>query len=157
VRALRRAGEGLCASLFAGVFLVFVYKIFMRYAARDAVAWADEVSVVLFIWVVFLANALIVEDRRQIAFDLIWRHAGPRARRVIGVARGLLVGGLFLVALPGAWGYIAFLWRERTPVLLWRLDFVYACFGLFMLAVILRLGWSLARLLRPGWRKAVEE
>jgi TRAP-type C4-dicarboxylate transport system permease small subunit len=154
---LRRAGEGLCALLFAGVFLVFIYKIFMRYAEGNAVAWADEVSVVLFIWIVFLANALIVEDRRQIAFDLVWRHAGPKARRAIGIVRALLVGGLFLVALPGSWGYIAFLWRERTPVLLWRLDWVYACFGLFMLAVVLRLGWSLVRLLRPGWQGAVSE
>jgi len=152
---LKRAAEALCAAMFAGVFVVFVYKIVMRYAAGDAVAWADEVSVVLFIWIVFVANALVVEDRRQISFDLLYRHAPARVQRVLGIARAVLIGGLFLAGLPGALGYIAFLWRERTPVLLWRLDYVYACFGLFMLAVIARLAWVVVRLCRRNWRDAV--
>jgi TRAP-type C4-dicarboxylate transport system permease small subunit len=151
----RRAAEALCAAMFAGVFVVFVYKIVMRYAAGDAVAWADEVSVVLFIWIVFLANAFVVEDRRQITFDLLYRHVPPPAQRVIGIVRAALVGGLFLAGLPGALGYIAFLWRERTPVLQWRLDDVYACFGVFMVAVIARLAWQVVRLGGRRWRDAL--
>lgn len=152
---LRRAGEALCAAMFAAVFVVFVYKIVMRYAAHDAVAWADEVSVVLFIWIVFLANALVVEDRRQIAFDLLYRHAAPPLQRGLAILRILLICGIFAAALPGALDYIAFLWRERTPVLLWRLDIVYACFGAFMLAVLLRGLARLAGLLGRGWRQGL--
>jgi len=153
--AVAKGAEWLCSALFAAVFLVFVYKIVMRYAAHDAVAWADEVSVVLFIWIVFLANGLVVEDRRQIAFDLLYRHVPAKAQRVLGIARSLLIGGIFLAALPGAVDYIAFLWRERTPVLLWRLDIVYACFGVFMAAVVVRLAARLARLASRGWRDEV--
>ena len=153
--AVAKGAEWLCSALFAGVFLVFVYKIVMRYVAHDAVAWADEVSVVLFIWIVFLANGLVVEDRRQIAFDLLYRHVPAGAQRVLGIARSLLIGGVFLAALPGAVDYIAFLWRERTPVLLWRLDIVYACFGVFMAAVIVRLAARVVRLAGRGWRDEV--
>jgi hypothetical protein len=99
--------------------------------------------------------ALLVADRRQISFDLLYRHVPPAAQRVIGVVRAFLVAGLLLAALPGALGYIAFLWRERTPVLLWRLDHVYACFGLFMIAVILRLVLQVRRLLGRAWRAAL--
>ena len=152
---LRRAAEALCAAMFAGVFVVFVYKIVMRYAAGDAVAWADEVSVVLFIWIVFIANALVVDDKRQIRFDLLYNHIPARAQRIFGILRALLIGGLFVAGLPGALGYIAFLWREKTPVLLWRLDYVYACFGLFMIAVIVRLVCTVLRLSRRNWRDAV--
>ena len=154
-RAVQKAAEAFCVAAFAGVFLVFVWKIAMRYAAGSAVAWADEVSVVLFIWIVFIANGFVVEDRRQISFDLLYRHAGPRAQRGLALARIALIGGLFAVSLPGALGYIAFLWRERTPVLQWRLDFVYSCFGLFMAGVLLRSAGRLARLLGPGWRDAL--
>ena len=152
---LTRAAEGVVATMFAAVFVVFVIKIAMRYLAGDALAWADEVSVVLFIWIIFVANALLVADRRQISFDLLYRHVPPAAQRVIGVVRAFLVAGLLLAALPGALGYIAFLWRERTPVLLWRLDHVYACFGLFMIAVILRLVLQVRRLLGRAWRAAL--
>ena len=149
---LTRAAEAICAAGFAGVFVVFVYKIVMRYLAHDAVAWADEVSVVLFVWIVFIANGLVVEDRRQIAFDLLYRHVGPAGQRWIGILRAVLIGGIVLAALPGSLDYIAFLWRERTPVLLWRLDLVYACFGVFLVATVLRLALKVIALSRPGWR-----
>lgn len=152
MRRLTRAAEALCAAGFAGVFVVFVYKIAMRYLAHDAVAWADEVSVVLFVWIVFIANGLVVEDRRQIAFDLLYRHVGPAAQRRVGICRALLIGCIVVAALPGSLDYIAFLWRERTPVLLWRLDIVYACFGVFLTATVLRLVRTVIVLGRPGWR-----
>ena len=151
-RRVARAADAVCIGLFAAVFLVFVWKIAMRYLAHVAVAWADEVSVVLFIWIIFIANGFLVEDRRQISFDVLYRHVGPSTRRIFWFLRILLIGGILAAALPGALDYIGFLWRERTPVLLWRLDFVYSCFGLFMLAVLLRLAFRLVRLVGPHWR-----
>jgi TRAP-type C4-dicarboxylate transport system permease small subunit len=152
---LRRIAEGACAAMFACVFVIFVTKIIMRYAAHSALAWADEVSVVLFIWIVFAANAVLVEDRRQISFDLLYRHIPARAQRVMGVFRAVLITAIFAASLPGAADYTAFLWRERTPVLLWRLDVVYACFALFMLCVIVRRLVEIRRLLGRSWREAL--
>src|SRR5262249_44727443 len=126
------------SAMFACVFVTFIYKIVMRYVAHDAVAWADEVSVVLFVWMIFWANAFVVPDRRQIRFDLVVRMLPPPWQRGAAIARLIIIGGLFLWALPGVIDYIAFLWRERTPVLALRLDFVYACFGLFAVAVVIR-------------------
>src|ERR1700680_3862965 len=95
-------GARLAASLmFACVFVAFIYKIAMRYAAGDAVAWADEVSVVLFVWIIFWANAFVVEARRQIRFDLVVRLLPPPWRRAAAIARVIIIGGLFLWALPG--------------------------------------------------------
>jgi TRAP-type C4-dicarboxylate transport system permease small subunit len=150
-----RAAECAVSLMFAAVFVVFVYKIVMRYAARDAVAWADEVCVVLFVWIIFCANALVVSDRRQITFDLIYRLLSPRARRVSRTVRLIVVGGLFAWALPAVIDYILFLWREHTPVLSLRLDIVYSCFGLFVAAVVVRSGIELVRLAGPDWRRHV--
>ena len=148
-----RCIEALTVAMFALVFIAFIYKIVMRYAAGDAVAWADEVSVVLFIWMVFLANGFVLEDRHQIAFDLIHRNLSACAQHAIEIVRGLLVCGIIVYALPGAIDYTAFLWRERTPVLRWRLDIVYACFALFLLAVVARSAWRLIALAAPCRRK----
>jgi TRAP-type C4-dicarboxylate transport system permease small subunit len=141
--------------MFACVFVAFIYKIVMRYAAHDAVAWADEISVVLFVWIIFWANAFLVADRRQIRFDLVVRLLPPALQRAAAILRLAIVGGLFLWALPGVLDYIAFLWRERTPVLSLRLDFVYACFGLFVIAVVTRSAIGLAHLLRRDWRRHI--
>jgi TRAP-type C4-dicarboxylate transport system permease small subunit len=143
---ISRCIEAVAAAMFALVFAAFIYKIVMRYAAGDAVAWADEISVVLFVWIIFLANGFVLEDRRQITFDLIHRNLSHRGQRIVEFARALLVCGIILYALPGAIDYTLFLWRERTPVLRWRLDMVYACFAVFLLAVIVRQAWQLVGL-----------
>jgi len=149
---LRRFAALVPALLFALVFLIFNYKIVTRYLEHDEAAWADEVSVILFIWIIFWANAFVVRDREQITFDLAYRPLPDRGKRVMALARLVLVGGIFAAALPGSLDYIAFLWRERTPVLNLRLDIIYSCFGLFLVAVVVRSAWLAWRLLGPRWR-----
>lgn len=152
-RRLRRFAALVPALLFALVFLIFNYKIVTRYLEHDEAAWADEVSVILFIWIIFWANAFVVRDREQITFDLAYRPLPDRWKRVMALARLVLVGGIFAAALPGSLDYIAFLWRERTPVLNLRLDIIYSCFGLFLVAVVVRSAWLAWRLLGPRWRQ----
>ena len=149
---LRRFAALVPALLFALVFLIFNYKIVTRYLEHDEAAWADEVSVILFIWIIFWANAFVVRDREQITFDLAYRPLPDRGKRVMALARLVIVGGIFASALPGSLDYIAFLWRERTPVLNLRLDIIYSCFGLFLVAVVVRSAWLAWRLLGPRWR-----
>jgi TRAP-type C4-dicarboxylate transport system permease small subunit len=152
---IARGAQALTNLMFVVVFLAFLYKIVMRYAAGDAVAWAEELTVVLFIWTVFLANGLVVDERRQIAFDLVYRNLSAGGRRWMALARSLLIGGIFVCALPAAVDYIMFLWRERTPVMGWRLDYVYSCFALFMLAVILRAIYRLVLLMSARWQQGL--
>jgi len=152
---MRRIAQTVASVLFALVFLVFCYKIVMRYAAHDSVAWADEVCVVLFIWVVFWANAFLVPDTAQIRFDLLYRAFGPIGQRWIAIFRAVLIGGLLAASLPGVIDYTLFLWRERTPVLGLRLDYVYACFGLFVAAVVVRAVCHIWHLLGRNWRQAL--
>ena len=149
---MKRLARSIAAVMFAAVFLVFCYKIVMRYAAHDAVAWADEICVVLFIWVVFWANAFLVPDSAQIRFDLLCRALPPGGVRVVTVARTLLVGGLLAAALPGVVDYTLFLWRERTPVLGLRQDYIYACFALFIAAALVRMAVQIWRLCGRRWQ-----
>ena len=147
----------LTTVLFAAIFLIFLLAIFMRYVIQQPVAWADELNIILLLWVMFIAGALVLRDNEHVAFDIAWNAAPPKGRRLMGIVAALAFGGLFLAALPGTWSYISFLWRERTTVLEWRLDLVYACYLIFFIAVIVRFGASLVRLLGPHWRKAVDD
>jgi TRAP-type C4-dicarboxylate transport system permease small subunit len=146
------AANIVAAVMFAAVFLIFCLKIGMRYIAHNELAWPDEVSIILFIWIIFWANALILSDRDHIRFDLLVLAMPPAGRRIMALLRALLIGGIFAAATPPSIGYIRFLWREHTPVLGLPLSWVYACFGLFMIAVPLRAAWSLVRLCGRHWR-----
>ena len=137
--------RGIATAMAATVFVVFMVKIVCRYAFSVQLAWADEVCAILFVWIIFWANAFLVSDREQIAFDLVVRALPAAGQRVARVLRLLLVGGLFAASLPASLGYIRFLWRQRTPVLQLRLDVVYACFGIFLVATVIRCATALAR------------
>lgn len=152
---LRSLANLISGLMFAAVFLIFNYKIITRYLEHDEAVWADEVSVILFVWIVFWASAFLVRDKEQITFDLVYRHAGDRTKRWMALGRLVLVGGIFLWSLPGALDYIMFLWRERTPVLDLRLDYVYSCFGIFLIAVVVRSAWGIMKLLGPHWRRFI--
>jgi TRAP-type C4-dicarboxylate transport system permease small subunit len=152
---LRQSADWIACAMFATVFVVFNYKIFTRYFEHDEAVWADEVLVILFVWIVFWANAFLLRDKEQITFDLVYRLLPPRAKRAVALARAILIGGIFACALPGSLDYIRFLWREHTPVLNLPLDWVYACFGLFLIAVIARELLAAARLVGPRWRQEI--
>ena len=148
----RRAADVVACLMFAAVFVIFIVKIVARYIGGAEMVWADEVCIILFIWIVFWAGSFILADRDHIRFDLIYHAMPPGGRRVMAVLRSMLVGGLFLYAAPATISYIRFLWRERTPVLELRLDGVYAIFGVFVVSVAVRAAWSLWRLAGPAWR-----
>jgi TRAP-type C4-dicarboxylate transport system permease small subunit len=152
---LRTLADWTACAMFAAVFLIFNYKIFTRYFEHDEAVWADEVLVILFVWIIFWANAFLVRDKQQISFDLIYRLLPDDTKRYVAIARAALIGGIFAWALPGSLDYIRFLWREHTPVLNLPLDWVYACFGIFLVAVIARALTSGAKLLGPRWRDEI--
>jgi hypothetical protein len=81
--------DWIACAMFAAVFVIFNYKIFTRYFEHDEAVWADEVLVILFIWIIFWANAFLVRDKEQITFDLVYRLFPAAAQRYIALARAV--------------------------------------------------------------------
>jgi TRAP-type C4-dicarboxylate transport system permease small subunit len=156
-RQLSRVAEWVSVAMFIGIFVLFIAAIVQRYALRHPVDWVDEGIMILFLWSTFLTEALVLREREQVTFDVLYDACGPRARRLIGLVASALVAVLFALAAPTIWGYIAFLWREKTNAFEWRLDFVYACFFLYWIAVIVRALDKLLTLLQPGWQALVAD
>jgi TRAP-type C4-dicarboxylate transport system permease small subunit len=151
-RLLRQGAEHVGQLLFAVMFGAFLLQIFSRYLMPDPLPWTDEVALIAFLWLVFWAGGLILGDRDQVRFDIVVQALPPRTRRMAAALGHLLIVVLFGAALPTILDYIAFLWREKTPVLQIPLDWVYACFGLALIAIVLRALRRLAGLAGPRWR-----
>jgi len=129
---MRRAAAAVSALLVAAVLGVVLLGVARRYVLGAPLSWSDELASVLFLWLVFWTAALAVPLREHVSFDLLTDALPPGTRRAIGIGTSLLVGVALLAALPKTIEYVAFLWRERTAALQWRLDYVYACFPLFI-------------------------
>jgi TRAP-type C4-dicarboxylate transport system permease small subunit len=150
-RLLRQGAEHVGQLLFVVMFGAFLLQIFSRYLLPNPLPWTDEVALIAFLWLVFWAGGLLLSDREQVRFDIVVHALPDRAKRLVAALGNLLVVGLFGWALPTILDYIAFLWREKTSVLQLPLDWVFSCFGLALIAIILRALWRLRGLAGPRW------
>lgn len=133
-----RAAAAVSALLVAAVLAAVLVGVARRYLFGAPLVWIDELTVLVFIWCIFWTAALVVPLPEHVAFDLVFNALPERARRWVFTISCLIVGLVLLAALPKIASYILFLWRERTPALQWRLDYVYSCFALFVVAAGLR-------------------
>jgi TRAP-type C4-dicarboxylate transport system permease small subunit len=134
--------------LFLTLFVVFIIQIAARFGFNKPLPWTDEAAVILYIWVILWAAAVMVPEREHVVFDLVWNLAGARARQAMAVAGHLLIGSLALVALPASWDYVHFMRREGTPVLNLPFMYVYLPFVLLLVAIVVRSAWSLWRIVQ---------
>ncbi len=152
---LGAAAEFISAVMFGAIFVIFIAAITARYVFNRPLPWADELNVVLLIWMTFWSAALVTRDREHVVFDLFYERLGGQGKRAMLLVGAVSFGAFFAAAFPTIWGYVTFLWRERTSVLEWRLDYVYSCFALFIAATVIRFAWNAAILCTRNWRRAV--
>jgi TRAP-type C4-dicarboxylate transport system permease small subunit len=143
VQRIAQLAQHFGAVLFLLLFGVFIVQIVARFVFDQPLPWSDEAAVILYVWIILWASAVMVPAREHVVFDLVWNAAGPRLKQVMKVAGHLLIGTLSAMAIPASWDYVQFMARERTPVLDWPLQWVYAPFVLLLVALTLRSAWGL--------------
>lgn len=152
---LRKIIEAIGVLMFAGMFVVFIAGVTMRYVFGRPLPWSDEVCVILLLWSMFWVGGFVTEEKEHASFDLVYSFLPEGAKRGVALVAAVVFGGVFLYAFPATYDYIAFLWREVTPALRLPLSKVYFCFTLFMGAIGLRMLWKAWLLLRNDWRKVI--
>lgn len=138
-RFVRRFFEAAATLSFAALAVLLAYTVWQRYVMGTPSRWSDEFAMILFLWIIFAAAALVVPYRDQIAVGLLTDTVTASRRRWLEALGAGLAGAILLATLPVTLDYIAFLWRERTPAMRLRLNYVYLIFGVFQGIVALSL------------------
>jgi TRAP-type C4-dicarboxylate transport system permease small subunit len=152
---LQRGAELVAAAMFAALFGTFLIQIFTRYVLNNPTAWTQELTLVLYIWVVFWTCSFILHERDHITFDLISASLPPRGRRLLAATATALVVVAFGIALAPAFDYISFMKIVRTPVLRLPFDLVYSIFIVFLVSVMAAGLWRGRKLLGRRWHDEV--
>src|SRR5882724_6567264 len=150
---LRRAAELIAALLFAIMLGAFLIQVFTRYVLNDPASWTLEVCSIAYVWIVFFASAVIVDQRQHITFDMLYKSVNPRRRRIFAVISTASILVMFAVGLPGTLDYIAFMSKKYSLMLHIRMDLLYSCFGLFVIGAIVASALRLRRLFGRDWQK----
>lgn len=90
------------AALAFASALLFV-NVVLRYVFLSPIAWAEEFSLYLLVWIVFVGASVAIRTRGHVAIDLVPRALSPVNRRRLA----LLVGTLVLIFLAVFFYYSA--------------------------------------------------
>ncbi len=153
MKTFRRACELVSAALFATMFLAFMIQIVSRYVFNHPVQWSLELCSLSYIWLVFWSSDLLMTEKQHIRFDLLYHMMPTKPRRIVAITNTAALGIIFLIALPTTLEYIGFMGRRSTLILHIPFDIAYACFGIFMVAVIFNATMRLKRLFGPSWKQ----
>jgi TRAP-type C4-dicarboxylate transport system permease small subunit len=134
----KKTADAIGGGLFLTLFVVFLIQITARFVFNKPMAWTDEAAVILYVWVILWAAAVIVPEREHVVFDLVWNSVNYRTRQVMKITGNLMVGGLALAAVPASWDYVHFMKREGTPVLGIPFMWVYLPFVVLLIALGVR-------------------
>lgn len=145
---LYRRAENLLAAMLAAMFAAFLLQIVFRYVLNMPIGWTNEISVVLWIWIVLFGAAFVVREEEEIRFDIIYGAVGPGTRRVMLLISAAALIVLYGMSLPATWDYVTFMKVESTAYLKIRFDWLFSIYIVFVVAVIARYIWLSWRALR---------
>lgn len=108
--------ERRAAGLLALVITALIVFNVVTRALNQAVFWVDEVAVFLMVWMLFLAMAVLLKERRAVAVTVLVDQLPPGIRRMVGMLIDWVVL-CFAVAL------LVICWRWYQPLDLIRAGF----------------------------------
>ena len=138
---LYRRGENLLAAMLLVMFAAFILQIIFRYLLNLPIGWTNEISVILWIWIVLFGAAFVVREEEEIRFDLIYAAAPPSARRIMFAISALSLITLYGVSFPATIDYVTFMKVEKSAYLKIRFDWLFSIYLVFVVAVIARYLW----------------
>lgn len=126
---IHRIVEYIIIIFTAGMVLLVSCNVFARYCLKISLVWAEELSMVFFVWVVFLGAYYALTTKSHLALSFVIKRL-PRKIRVIDKYVVLFLVLFFLTAL--CFGGIQFIKNvivlgQRTPLLKISAAWSYAC------------------------------
>ena len=140
--------ENLLAIMLALMFTAFILQIIFRYVLNFPIGWTNEISVVLWIWIVLWGAAFVLREEEEIRFDFFYAPARAKTRRIMFISSALALVVLYTISLPAVVDYVTFMKVESTAYLKIRFDWLFSIYVVFVVAVIIRyiwLGWHALR------------
>ncbi len=168
-KLVARGAEFVAAMMMAAMFATFILQILIRYTARLAwlpemipaldptrYGWTLEFCLLMWIWIVFWGNALIVRERDHVTFDILYTHVRPEVRKWFAIIAGLAICIGLLWSLIPTWDKFYILRLKKTATLSnvfgdWiRMRDIYMIYIAFLVIVPMRYAWRAWNAFRHG-------
>lgn len=136
-----RRAENVLAAMLAIMFTAFIIQILFRYVANLPIGWTNELSVIMWIWLVLWGAAFVIRETEEIRFDIFYAAVTTRIRRGMCVVTAISLVLLYSISLPGVIDYVTFMKVESTAYMKIRFDLLFSIYVVFAIAAIMRYLW----------------
>jgi TRAP-type C4-dicarboxylate transport system permease small subunit len=127
--------------MLAIMFAAFIIQIVFRYLLNLPIGWTQEITVIMWIWLVLWGAAFVIRETEEVRFDIFYANATPRVRRVMCLITGVFLVLLYVTSLPAVIDYVAFMKVESSAYLKIRFDLLFVIYVIFAVASIIRYVW----------------
>lgn len=139
-RILRRLAEAAMAASLLGMVLAVFLNVVLRYFFNTGLALSEELSRLLFVWLVCIGAVLALAEGKHLGFDMVSsRLRGPSAAACAWITRALMAVVLYFL-IAGSWQQVLAGLDSRSPVMNYPLALAAAgplVMGVAMAAVLL--------------------
>ena len=78
-------------ALVGAIVVITLASVWWRYVLNAPLAWPEQVSRILFVWITFVGAAVLYRERLHVAIDMFMALLPRAARRAVGWAIELLI------------------------------------------------------------------
>jgi C4-dicarboxylate transporter, DctQ subunit len=148
LQGLRHGANAVAAGMLAALFAVFLVQIAARYVLGLSIGWTVELSLTLWLWIVFWGSAFCLRPSDHIRFDILYLSVRRPVQRVFSALCAVMIVVAFAAAYLPTWDYIDFLKIKRSSTMQVPLKYVFIIYMAFMTVIILRYGRMIVDFLR---------
>lgn len=105
-RSLAAMEQVLVIALTAGIAIIMMTQVVMRYFFSAPIFWAEEISVQLLVFVTLFGLSLLVRKAQLVTIDFLPRALPPRARHGLLALLGLVMLALLVFIAGLGWEWI---------------------------------------------------
>ncbi|RZT35480.1 TRAP transporter small permease [Cupriavidus agavae] len=142
-----RIVHGVMVALMTAMIGLVFGNVVLRYVFNTGIAFSEEASRFLFMWLTLLGALLVMHDRAHLGMNTVVARLSPGGQRLCRLLADAAALGCCLLLTHGAWQIVQIGMDDRAPVTGVPLGLVYACLLLCGAGMTAMLAWSLGRLL----------
>jgi TRAP-type C4-dicarboxylate transport system permease small subunit len=95
----------LVIAIVAVLAVILISAVFYRYALNNAIAWSEEGSKYLMVWLTFLGAPIALRHAAHINIDLLVKLFPPRGRQAFYLAINLVIIATMGIMLWKGWAF----------------------------------------------------
>ncbi|WP_454724692.1 MULTISPECIES: TRAP transporter small permease [Cupriavidus] len=145
-RLLVRTAEGAMVAMMAVMIVLVFANVVLRYAFNSGIAFSEEASRFVFMWLTLTGALLVMRDRAHLGMSTLVSRLGEPAQRLCRLLSDLGALACCLLLANGAWKLVAIGMDDMAPVTGVPIGLVYACLLFSSLGMAGLLAHSLWRL-----------